>query len=263
MHKNMNSIFMEEKLSTATAFAQNNSDLNLVNQFMILANKTVQYAVSANVKLRAFSSPHLPYFSKLNTQDKQTVIEQLKTYNEICELVLSNAGDLADSSTLTWYALKKFNLRFPSDLFNFIEADSVVEVYDRSNVQIFRNFRFFEFSSYSLEDLLCRTWTELFTRGDESHTQSILDTSKKFYTKEITTVTPLSHVGAHRISESDSPYSYVMDATIDFLAPIYEQDRYPCGFIAIESPKIVSDMPEGLQAEEMLHKYYQRKEQSL
>lgn len=229
-----------------------------VLEFTALAKQTVQYAAMADCKLTPFSGPGLPLFSKLGALEQIQVIDRIKFFNQVCADVLADGKSLKDSSALTWYALRKFNFIFSSDLFQYIEDGNVVEIYDRENVQIFRNFHFFDISSYTLEDLHCRSWTELFIRVNQDHTQSIINTCQQFYKKEITTVTSLAHVGTHRIIESDSPFSYNVDAVVNFLAPLYDKSRYPCGFVAIESANLISEKPEGRSAENLLQRYYTR-----
>jgi hypothetical protein len=229
-----------------------------IQEFTELAKETVRLAAIADCKLTPFSGPRLPLFSKLGILEQIQVIEKLKIYNEICNSALADGKSLKDSTALTWYALKKFNFIFSSELFSYIKDGNVVEIYDRDNVQIFRNFHFFDICSYTLEDLLCRSWTELFIRVNKDHTQSIINTCQQFYTKEITGVTSLSHVGTHRIIESDSPFSYNVDAVVNYLAPLYDKSRYPCGFVAIESAALISEKPEGRSAEKLLQQYYSR-----
>ena len=236
-----------------------NEDHNIL-EFTSLAKQTVLFAKMADCKLTAFSGPNLPFFSKLSVLEQRKAITRLEIYNQICAEVLADGKSLKDSTALTWYALKKFNMIFSSDLFQYITNDNVIEVYDRDNVQIFRNFHFFDVSSYTLEDLICRPWTDLFLRVNEDQTRALIDTCLKFFTKEVTTVTPMSHVGANRIVESDSPFSFQVDAVIDYLAPLYDKSRYPCGFVAIESASLASKRPEGELAERLLQKYYSRME---
>jgi len=231
-----------------------NEDHNII-EFTSLAKQTVQFAKLADCKLAAFSGPNLPFFSKLGILEQRNAITRLQIYNQICSDVLADGKSLKDSKALTWYALKKFNFVFSSDLFQYIQDDNIIEVYDRDNVQIFRNFHFFDVSSYTLEDLICRPWTDLFLRANEEQTRTLVNACLKFFTKEVTTVTPMSHVGSNRIVESDSPFSFEVDAVIDYIAPLYDKSRYPCGFIAIESANLASKRPEGELAERLLQKF--------
>lgn len=240
------------------AVNKTNNGFNLNNEFAALANKTVEYAIIAGSRLIPFSSPSMPFFNKLNHIDKLKVISELKSFNEICEQILSEGKALTDAKAMTWYALRKFNLHFPSDLFDFINDENVIEIYNRDNIQIFRNFNFFDVTSYTLEDLLCRPWVDLFSRLNSEHTMSIINTCNKFYSKELTAVTPLSHVGKHKIVETDSPFGLNVDAVVDFVAPIYDKTKYPAGFIAIETAQLTSVLPQGIVAEQLLKKYYLR-----
>ena len=228
-------------------------------EFFLLANQTVLLANLAGSRLSAYASETLPHFSNLTLQMQVEVLRRLRFFNDVCQQVLADGKSLKDSATFIWYALRSLNFIFPSNLFQFIRNGHVIEVYDLNNIQIFRNFKFFDLTSYTLEDLLCRSWTDLFIRVNEEHTCSIIETCEKFYTKELTTVTPLAHVGMHRILESDSPFMHKMDAVIEYVAPIFDTFRRPSGFIAIESAELVEESPQGLKAEALLRAYYERK----
>jgi len=233
-------------------------DSAINNTFAQMTRATVEYAEMANCKLTALSAPDLPHFSKLPHSEKIRVLQSLKVFNEICREVLSDGKSLGDSPTFIWYGLKKLELRFSSDLFEYITNQNIVELYNRDNVQIFRNFDFFRVTSYTLEDLLCRPWVELFARVNPEHTQSLIDTCSKFYSRELNEVVPLSHVGVHRIIETDSPYSFKVDAVINYLAPLFDQSRNPVGCIAIETATLACDVPTGKKANHLLGEFYKR-----
>jgi hypothetical protein len=215
------------------------NDPTLISEFIRLSEQMVEFGAAANCQLIPFRSLDLPYFNGLTDHDKTKVINHLKLFNDICSEVLSEGKSLADSATLTWYGLKRLELRFPSDLFDHITNDHIVEVYDRENIQIFRNFKFFEVTSFSIEDLLCRPWVEIFVRANLEHTQTLVDCLGKFYTKEITSVTSLKHLGTQRLIEKDSTKAFEVDAVIEYLSPIYDKTRRPAGVVAIETAKVV------------------------
>lgn len=231
-------------------------EINLNLKFVRLVRETVGFAKIAKSRLIGLSGPNLPHFGRLNHVEKLRVIDHLEVFNQICRQVLAEGKSLSDASTITWYALRRLNLIFPSDLFSFIDNSNIVEIYDRDNIQIFRNYNFFDVVSYTLEDLLCRPWPELFARVNNEHTDKLLKTCEKFYRKEITTVTSLSEIGMQRIEECNSPFSFKVDAVVNYLAPVYDKDRYPAGCIAIETATLTSEVPVGRTAERLLASYY-------
>ena len=167
---------MQENLKKDIFKSEQNNDGSLVHEFISLAEQTVAFANLANCQLRALAGPHLPFFKNLDEKNQIEILRSLKTYNEICAETLANGDSLTDSKSFVWQALKKLGLRFSSDMFNFIQQENVIEIYDMNNVQIFRNFNFFGFTSYALEDLLCRPWVELFHRANQEHINEMIAT---------------------------------------------------------------------------------------
>ncbi len=145
-------------------------------------------------------------------------------------------------------------------MFEKIKENHIIEIYDRENIQIFRNFNFFDVVSYTLEDVLCRPWTELFIRENPEHSASILNAVEKFYSAEEVNVTSLEHVGTQRLSEQDSPFNLKVDLIVNYVAPIYFADRSAAGFVAIETGELACVMPENVEAEKLLSAYYLNEE---
>src|SRR5690606_14370708 len=60
--------------------------------------------------------------------------------------------------------LKNMHLRAPQSFVDKIDEDDLIEIYNLENIQIFRNLKFYETTTYSLEDLLLYDWPELYSR---------------------------------------------------------------------------------------------------
>lgn len=65
-----------------------------------------------------------------------------------------------------WLFLNKLKWQYPDELFEKLRDDDVVEVYSLEHTQIFRSFTFFQYCSYTLEDLQFRPWFELYRRDE-------------------------------------------------------------------------------------------------
>src|SRR5690606_17702992 len=103
-----------------------------------------------------------------------------------CQNALAVGGTLRDSSfQVFWNVLRRFDLRPCSDLFDLLDSNDVIEVYRYDFIQIYRNLRFLELCTYSLDEVFSYEWPELFHRKQEINfelfdlTREILSGAKK------------------------------------------------------------------------------------
>lgn len=126
----------------------------------------------------------LPYFQALSLEKKQGIVENLRFYKELCEEQISEGYKLKDNSTFVWRAFRKLGYVPRADVFNSISDEDLVEIYARDNKQLYRNFRFFECCSYTLEELYSVEWWNLYER-DSAMTKKIFDAASKVMSGEI------------------------------------------------------------------------------
>lgn len=231
----------------------------LNESFIAESLRALSYIHQTNKQIRPFVNEQLPYFNPLSEIGKSAVLVNLRLFNQVCEQVVASGESVRDSRVMLWHVLKMLDFIFPSDLFDHITSDHLVEVYDFNNIQIFRNLKFFDMTSYCLEELLCRPWIDLFLREDHSQIAKITEILMKMYSGEITGVISLKEIGFNRIVETDSPFRIRADILIHFGAPILNKAKQVVGYIAIESAELVSSMPEGREAERLLQAYYNLK----
>jgi len=215
------------------------NDTELRNEFVELCLEYQELGLSVPVKLIPFSDSSVPHFSHLITDQKRRVLSALRNSVAICHQVLASGQKLNESRSLTWNALKYFGLIPSSDLFGKITETDVVEIYDMEHVQIFRNFQFFEYCSYTIEDVFCRPWQELFIRYDTSVTEKLLACLGGLLSnpKHETVAT---HVGSHLIEESSSVFRHKLDVDVKYLSLLYGVDHKPQAYLAVETAKYVS-----------------------
>lgn len=234
--------------------SQGNSDRR--DEFICESQIAVKYLESKGKRVQPFLSESLPYFNSLSEELQGQVLNRLSFFNEVCSNVVLAGGDLNNPRVMLWHALQSLKFIFPSDLFNYISDESVVEIYDQENIQIFRNLRFFDFTSYTLEDLLCRPWVELFSRVDKVQVGLITEAIRSIYDNKVKTILPMSHIGHNHIIETSSPFKLHVDAVLDYLSPIFNRSHQLVGYIAIETAVLIGDMPTGAEAESKLYEYY-------
>lgn len=136
--------------------------------FRLLADHLVKLGEQIGVRIIGYRNPSLPLFRSLPSSAQAKIIEELKCYLQVCELTASAGHKLNDSRQLLWYGLRSLGYVPPSDLFDKITDQMVVEIHDPELHQVFRNFVFYQYCSYSLEELHCQPWTDLYLRDVRS-----------------------------------------------------------------------------------------------
>ena len=144
-----------------------------------------------------------------------------------------------NSPALIWAGLKELGLRPCSDVFNLMTEDRVVEIYSNEGIQIFRNFAFYEFCSYSIEELYCGHWTELFDRSSEMN-QACADFLTNVFTGKLENTADLDFP-LHQVWEIYSPLKVKVELKMIYGSPLFQVGTSkPVAAMVIEKAKIVS-----------------------
>jgi hypothetical protein len=198
--------------------------------FALLARFT-ELAQRAGVTVAA-SHPGRLYLANLEDARQVAVLDNLRTYVEVCEDVTRDGKSLTDSNHFLWRMLLKRRLRPSADLFELFEDGDIIDVYDMNGfVQIFRNMRFFSVCSYSLDELLCRPWYELYAR-DERVTLGIHTTALTFASRT-TQNTQYLDLGEHVLEEIDSEAGYRFLIVNRFLSRLTDDAGRPAAIVNV------------------------------
>ncbi|MEK2690833.1 hypothetical protein [Bdellovibrio sp. GT3] len=214
-----------------------NDSNTLQEEFMSIALNISEMLKGEGKTVRPFVEG-LPHFSKLPTEKKLHIIQQVRFYQELCQGQLNDGYKISDSPTFTWRAFRHLGLAPCKDFFSFLTQDDIVEIYSKDQIQLFRNFTFFDFCSYTLEELYTFEWWNLFQR-EEKHTQMILDEVAKVISGEIqSTYEP--GLPAHELREIRSAERYSMTMSLRCLAPVYKNKQIE-GLVVLERARILNN----------------------
>lgn len=147
-----------------------------IQRFRLLCEKLATTLQKERVQIKPYSDPSLPHFSRLETEQQSRVIATLADYLEICESAHAENFSLSDTPRFCWKALRRWGLVPSSDIFEKLRSLDTVEIYGDDNLQIFRNLKFFELCSYTLEELYSCEWWKLWGR-DEEVTRQLFEVS--------------------------------------------------------------------------------------
>lgn len=178
----------------------------------------------------------LPHFSKLTVEQKSKVVEHLQFFHDLCIEHVSEGYSIKDSPSFVWRAFRRLGLTPRSDLFSQLTDEHIVEIYSNENVQLFRNFKFFEFCSYSLEELLTIEWWGLFDR-DSNFTTKMFDYATKIFTGELTE-NAVPALERHFVRELASQDKLAMEYNLDLVGPLYRNKR-PEALIILERARLI------------------------
>lgn len=149
---------------------QNRSTLPTGQQresFIELSTRLASFVQAEGGAATPFHDPALPHFSSLDPLHQDFILQQLSTYVFVCEEVKRSGFSVRDARALTWRMLKHLNLTPLGDAFEMIGSEDLVEIYNERHVQCFASLNFLEYVTYTLEDLYCRPWMELYSRDEE------------------------------------------------------------------------------------------------
>ena len=144
--------------------------------------------------------------------------ERLKFFYDVC---VHAAGDsnAVDGKRLLWSAIQMLGVRPTSDLMDRIRPGDFIEIYDRNNIQVFRDFEFCRLITYTLDQVLTHTWDELYERTADLNAKIFAAVERLF--TEAQTITDLgipTHVCNERMSGSGRSY----EVTMKFFSPLFE-----------------------------------------
>jgi hypothetical protein len=210
-------------------------DFQNETSFMNLSTQLSAFLRQEGISNRAYN-PGLVHFKALDAEKKRAALRHLEFYNSLCLDHQMQQQALRDSQKFTWRALSKFGFTPPSDLLNKISREDVVEIYSEDHIQLFRNFEFFEVCSYTLEELFCIEWWNLFVRPPEINGQ-LLNMAHQLLAGKA----PKGFQGGvpvHVLTEASSESRFAIHFDMQYLMPLYRNKRVEA-LISIVKAKVV------------------------
>jgi hypothetical protein len=204
----------------------------LVDGFVDFAERYAALVSSAGVPVSAYTVDAALAFASLPTLQMVKTLDRLQSVLRTTETVLHGGGSLRDDHTYLWAMIQRLGLRPQSDLFDRLGSEDVIEIYDvAEQTQVYRNLRYFEACSYTLDDLMCRPWFELFTR-DHSVTAHVAEIVEQAIKADPPRLVPFN-TGVHTIEEIDSPERLHCVIENRFLAPLFDRRGRATAVVAV------------------------------
>ena len=198
-----------------------------------------------NVNLPEPDRDVLQRFASLPNEIQIGAIQQLNFYSEICEYAAANNYDQNDLK-LTWYALSKFGLKGPSELFSTLSEEDCIEIYSATGTQMFRSFNFFKYCSYSPEDLLTSPWQELYDRDTDIISQMEGVAGRALMQAENVFSIELPN---HKVWELRSTKKVHAEVSFRICSPLFDEHKKRSAFLVSSRIELLKESPKQLPRE--------------
>lgn len=213
--------------------AQKDSVIKLLSMEKTL----IESAARLNLTLKRSSLPTLfEHLKTLSPIAVTAILENMSTLHGIFEYCYNEDVDAWDDRQFFALSMRAMGLTAPPDFMDYVGKEDIVEGYNMNRLQVFRNMRFMETSSYSLLEILSYEWPLLFDRP------SVITDQIIGYCDEIlwaANKTISLEVPEHFIREIRSRERRVCVVNFKYLAPIFAGPNKPYGMLGTCSARVV------------------------
>lgn len=147
--------------------------------------------------------------------------------------------DESESQNL-WSYLKNNKFRFSNELFNRVDKDHILEIYDSKFRALYRNVNFYKATSYSIAELHLYSWPELFEREEETTVKVGTKVAEAFDSNVDEMIE--FNIGNHDAIEKFSDEMLVAKMFFDFAAPIQREDGAKAVITTLKIKSLVSKL---------------------
>lgn len=211
---------------------------DLCKRFRALALEAAALGRKDGLEFIPFADPALPHFTKLDEAGRAHALGRLEQLVRIGNELHTSGGSLGDSKKVLWAFLRAAKMAPPSDLLDHVQSGDVIDIYGEHHQMIFANPMILDILSYSLEDLYCRPWTDIFGK-DETVFETVVEVINGILGGKLRGVVDMSAMPECVTFEVDSPKLMRCVTKMRLLAPLFEQ-REPVAYVCVNRVRHVT-----------------------
>ena len=179
-----------------------------------------------------------PVFLDLEPDVRQRIVTSLEREVRVLKSLSSAQTDMDFDRKFIWRSMLDMNILPHKDFWKYYNKNCVVEFYNSHGIQLFRNFNFYHFCSYTIEDVYTRTLFDLYER-DKKINDLITHRSLPFFLRDVkTSVNP--EIPDHCLVEKNSDKENKIRMRINRLVPLKLRNHPDIILAVIEECKILS-----------------------
>jgi hypothetical protein len=192
-------------------------------RFITAIERLYEMARREDLKIERLHNPSLPYFTSLSEADQLLALEKIEAMVHCATEITDNNLSLRSSPLFTKSYLKHMGYRVPDELWDKIDELDVIDVYGLDNRMKFACLRFLESLSYSLEELYCRHWMELYRRDRQDVVATLSTTIEEIFLGHHDGIVDMRGVPMHIVVEIDSCQKLQLIDRPKYFSPIFEK----------------------------------------
>jgi len=134
------------------------------------------------------------------------------------------------------FGLRILGLKPIDDIFSFLSPGDVVEIHDFSGIQIYRNIAAFNFISFSLAEILCLPWTELYLRPSLV-INAMMSEANRLMSNPVGTI-PI-RFSEHVVTESGPDKPLTVHLNFKFISPMADSEGQITAVLTTKTCRII------------------------
>lgn len=229
---------------------------SLAERFLGRAIQMSLFGAEIGINITPTYDPRMLIFRALSFEQQLQAVQKIELNCEIFSSIVREKQDLRSSFSIIWKSLSCLGFRPPSDFFDKLSDEDVVQVYSIEGIHRFSNLKFFEMCSYTLEQIYSLPWEKLWHRS-QADTDFLMGCAADFLNSENKSTLTYSNP-PHRIFEVSSVFRYESLYQLKCGAPLFDRiTGERSGFIVCESAQILNRHTP-LEEERMLLEFEQK-----
>jgi hypothetical protein len=198
-----------------------------------------------DIQATALSPTGVDKFVSLDFAQRDQIIRSFNNYARIIFSAEEKGINLRDEVALLEHALPLLGLSASRDALQKVREGNVIEIYNPQYIQIFRNITFMEFCKYSLMDLICFEFYELYERSSYI-TDQLLEAGFEILNSQIDCIDFVQrgfpgHILRERFS-GQTDHFYVVPK---YLCPLYSGPDKRSAILVVQHGERLTTDPEG------------------
>lgn len=189
-----------------------NTQLTLLRS--ILENNGLSFKESSNHAWKVFHA------YPLDVQIR--IIETLEKFVSTVVNIQAAGIRFNESKKAIWHLFGQNRWRLDDNTFSDLDENDVVEVYLADGTQFFRNFNYFQYSSYTLADLIFCPWEDLIEHESNSRSE-LLNISRQIFGNGASSKKRFQ-LAPYIAQEKFSEQRFTAELTSKFISPIRSRD---------------------------------------
>lgn len=209
-----------------------------LSKFKQLANRITQITEKYNITLKGYHHESLPYFSRKTPEQKSKILEALEKFYGSMVYTEKEGDSLANQQKILWGFLSAFKCHPNSEMFSRFQPDDVIEIYDLEGFQMWRNLKFMEICSYTIEEMYCLDWSDRYDRDPQ-----ILGECTEKLTSLLTEKSPEIYdinIKNYILTEKCSEQCFEIQTQHDWMGRIRDQNGQLKMWIVVSKAKVLS-----------------------